>query len=81
LTAQAPATANDRRPEPETDAVAPWSTIDNAVVGGSSSRCLRHEPVGYAVFEGTVSLLCPTGAVNAQRRLQLAPCSLWVVRP
>lgn len=37
-------------------AVAPWSPIDDRVMGGISRSCLRHDPAGHAVFEGVVSL-------------------------
>jgi len=37
-------------------AVADWSAIDDAVMGGVSRSGLRHDPAGYAVFEGEVSL-------------------------
>ncbi len=36
--------------------VADWSPIDDAVMGGVSSSRMRHDPQGYAVFEGVVSL-------------------------
>ena len=37
-------------------AVAAWSAIDDRVMGGVSSSCLRHDPAGHAVFEGEMSL-------------------------
>lgn len=37
-------------------AVAAWSAIDDAVMGGVSRSRLRHDPAGHAVFEGEVSL-------------------------
>lgn len=37
-------------------AVAEWHAIDDRVMGGVSSSQLRHDPAGYAIFEGTVSL-------------------------
>ena len=37
-------------------AVADWSAIDDAVMGGVSRSRLRHDPDGHAVFEGEVSL-------------------------
>lgn len=37
-------------------AVADWSPIDDAVMGGLSSSQLRHDAAGHAVFEGQVSL-------------------------
>ena len=37
-------------------AVAPWSPIDDRVMGGISRSRLRHDPAGHAVFEGEVSL-------------------------
>ena len=37
-------------------AVAQWAPIDDRVMGGMSSSCLRHDPAGHAVFEGVVSL-------------------------
>jgi NADH dehydrogenase [ubiquinone] 1 alpha subcomplex assembly factor 1 len=33
-----------------------WHAIDDRVMGGISCSTLRHDPVGHAVFEGTVSL-------------------------
>ena len=33
-----------------------WTAIDDRVMGGVSRSRLRHEPAGYAVFEGEVSL-------------------------
>ena len=33
-----------------------WCAIDDRVMGGVSRSVLRHDPVGHAVFEGTVSL-------------------------
>lgn len=33
-----------------------WHSIDDRIMGGLSISRLRHEPAGYAVFEGTVSL-------------------------
>jgi len=39
-----------------TDTVNGWAAIDDRVMGGISRSRLRHDPKGYAVFEGTVSL-------------------------
>ena len=36
--------------------VASWSAVDDRVMGGVSRSRLRHDPLGHAVFEGTVSL-------------------------
>jgi len=36
--------------------VADWYPIDDAVMGGVSRSRLRHDPAGFAVFEGVVSL-------------------------
>ena len=36
------------------DAVLPWQAIDDRVMGGASRSRLRHDPEGYAVFEGEV---------------------------
>lgn len=33
-----------------------WAPIDDRVMGGISRSTLRHDPAGYAAFEGTVSL-------------------------
>ena len=33
-----------------------WNAIDDRVMGGISHSCLRYDPAGHAVFEGTVSL-------------------------
>ncbi|MFO1419330.1 MAG: CIA30 family protein [Methylotetracoccus sp.] len=38
------------------ESVADWSAIDDVVMGGVSRSRLRHDPAGYAVFEGIVSL-------------------------
>ncbi|WP_428418619.1 CIA30 family protein [Methylibium sp.] len=40
--------------DPQT--VIAWQAIDDRVMGGVSRSKLRHDPVGHAVFEGTVSL-------------------------
>lgn len=37
------------------DAVLSWAAIDDRVMGGASRSRLRHDPAGYAVFEGEVS--------------------------
>lgn len=37
-------------------AVQAWAAIDDRVMGGVSRSRLRHDPQGYAVFEGAVSL-------------------------
>ncbi len=36
------------------NSVAAWSPVDDRVMGGSSTSNLRHDPVGHAIFEGTV---------------------------
>ncbi len=36
------------------NSVAAWSPVDDRVMGGSSTSCFRYDPVGHAVFEGTV---------------------------
>ncbi len=36
--------------------LADWSAIDDRVMGGVSHSRLRHDPAGFAVFEGIVSL-------------------------
>lgn len=33
-----------------------WLAIDDSVMGGISRSRLRHDPAGYAIFEGMVSL-------------------------
>ncbi|EHQ53560.1 NADH:ubiquinone oxidoreductase complex I intermediate-associated protein 30 [Ectothiorhodospira sp. PHS-1] len=33
-----------------------WHAIDDRVMGGMSQSCLRHDPAGFAVFEGVMSL-------------------------
>ena len=40
----------------DTATVDEWAAIDDRVMGGISRSWLRHDPAGYAVFEGTVSL-------------------------
>ena len=57
-------------------AVRDWAPIDDRVMGGLSRSRLRHDPEGYAVFEGEVSrnfrggatLRC--GECKGQRRTQ-----------
>ena len=36
------------------NSVAAWSPIDDRVMGGCSTSCLRYDPIGHAIFEGTV---------------------------
>jgi hypothetical protein len=36
------------------NAVSAWTPVDDRVMGGCSTSCLRYDPLGYAVFEGTV---------------------------
>jgi hypothetical protein len=36
------------------DAVSAWAPVDDRVMGGCSTSCLRYDPLGHAVFEGTV---------------------------
>ena len=31
-----------------------WASVDDRVMGGRSTSCLRYDPSGHAVFEGTV---------------------------
>ena len=31
-----------------------WASVDDRVMGGCSTSCLRYDPTGHAVFEGTV---------------------------
>lgn len=37
-------------------ALTEWVTVDDVVMGGVSSSRVRHDPEGFAVFEGTLSL-------------------------
>jgi hypothetical protein len=37
------------------NSVAAWSPVDDRVMGGRSTSILRFDPIGHAVFEGTVS--------------------------
>jgi len=37
-----------------TDSVNAWGAVDDRVMGGCSTSRLRHDPLGHAVFEGTV---------------------------
>ena len=37
-------------------ALTEWVTVDDVVMGGVSSSRIRHDPEGFAVFEGTLSL-------------------------
>jgi NADH dehydrogenase [ubiquinone] 1 alpha subcomplex assembly factor 1 len=48
--------------------VADWSAIDDGVMGGVSRSCLRHDPDGYAVFEGIVSLEHNGGFASVRSR-------------
>ena len=36
------------------NSVVAWSPIDDRVMGGSSTSCLRFDPIGHAIFQGTV---------------------------
>lgn len=36
------------------NSVAAWSPVDDRVMGGCSTSRLRYDPIGHAVFEGTV---------------------------
>jgi hypothetical protein len=36
------------------NAVAAWSAVDDRVMGGRSGSCFRYDPMGHAIFEGTV---------------------------
>ena len=36
------------------DTVSAWAPVDDRVMGGCSTSCLRYDPLGHAVFEGTV---------------------------
>ena len=48
--------------------VADWSAIDDAVMGGVSRSRLRHDPAGYAVFEGDVSMENGGGFASVRSR-------------
>jgi hypothetical protein len=48
--------------------VADWSAIDDAVMGGVSRSCMRHDPAGHAVFEGIVSLEHNGGFASVRSR-------------
>ncbi len=37
-------------------AAAAWLAVDDRVMGGVSRSRMRHDPAGYALFEGTLSL-------------------------
>ena len=50
------------------DAVAEWSTIDDAVMGGVSHSRLRDSGDGYAIFEGEVSLANGGGFASVRCR-------------
>jgi hypothetical protein len=49
-------------------AVADWSAIDDAVMGGVSHSRLRHDTAGHAVFEGIVSLERNGGFASVRSR-------------
>jgi len=48
--------------------VADWSAIDDGVMGGVSRSQLRHDPAGYAMFEGHVSLERNGGFASVRSR-------------
>jgi NADH dehydrogenase [ubiquinone] 1 alpha subcomplex assembly factor 1 len=48
--------------------VADFSPIDDRVMGGRSVSRLRHDPAGYAVFEGEVSLADGGGFASVRSR-------------
>jgi len=48
--------------------VADFSPIDDRVMGGRSASRLRHDPSGYAVFEGEVSLENGGGFASVRSR-------------
>ena len=48
--------------------VADFAPIDDRVMGGRSSSCLRHDPAGHAVFEGVVSLVDGGGFASVRSR-------------
>lgn len=50
------------------DAVARWSAIDDAVMGGVSCSRLRDSGEGYAIFEGEVSLANGGGFASVRCR-------------
>ncbi len=50
------------------DAAAPWSAIDDAVMGGVSHSRLRDSGYGYAIFEGKVSLAHGSGFASVRCR-------------
>ena len=37
------------------NSVAAWSSVDDRVMGGCSTSCLRYDAMGHVVFEGTVT--------------------------
>lgn len=45
-----------------------WHAIDDRVMGGISRGKLRHDPAGYAAFEGTVSLERNGGFASVRSR-------------
>ena len=48
--------------------VADWSAIDDAVMGGVSRSRLRHDPAGYAVFDGVVAMEHGGGFASVRSR-------------
>jgi hypothetical protein len=48
--------------------VASWSAVDDRVMGGVSQSRMRHDPAGYAVFEGVVSLENNGGFASVRAR-------------
>jgi hypothetical protein len=49
--------------------VTDWSVIGDSVMGGISRSCLRHDPAGFAVFEGLVSLENNGGFASVRSRV------------
>ena len=50
------------------ESVGEWQSVDDAVMGGLSTSCLRLDPAGHAVFEGIVRLANNGGFASVRTR-------------
>lgn len=60
-----------------------WASVDDRVMGGCSTSCLRHDPTGHAVFEGTVKPDNNGGFASVRTRamdLGVKGCSAYVLK-
>ena len=61
--------------EPSGAAVREWSAVGDRVMGGVSRGALRHDPGGFAVFEGEVSLAYGGGFASVRTEPRLVALS------